>query len=57
MRNKILIVDDVPMNRDILADILEEEHYVILEAGNGWEAVRCIQENRRLSRRFLFIVV
>lgn len=46
MRNKILIVDDVPMNRDILADILEEEHYVILEAGNGREAVRCIEENR-----------
>lgn len=33
MRNKILIVDDVPMNREILVDILATEQYEILEAG------------------------
>lgn len=46
MRNKILIVDDVPMNREILADILGAEQYDILEAGNGKEAIRYIQENK-----------
>ena len=46
MRNKILIVDDVPMNRKILADILEAEHYDILEAGNGLEAIQCIESSR-----------
>lgn len=46
MRNKILIVDDVPMNREILADILEAEHYDILEAGNGLEAIQCIESSR-----------
>lgn len=47
MRNKILIVDDVPMNRAILSDILEAEQYIILEAGNGNEAIRLIEENRK----------
>lgn len=34
MRNKILIVDDVDINREILRSILEDE-YTILEAENG----------------------
>lgn len=46
MRNKILIVDDVPMNREILVDILATEQYEILEAGNGLEAIKLIQDNK-----------
>ena len=34
MRNKVLVVDDMKFNRQILADILQED-YTILEAENG----------------------
>ena len=34
MRNKVLIVDDVEINRSILGAILENE-YTIVEAENG----------------------
>lgn len=39
--NKILIVDDSPMNRAILADMLDEQ-YEILEAENGVSAVEIL---------------
>lgn len=38
MRNKILIVDDVELNRDILSDMLEED-YDILTAADGRQAI------------------
>ena len=44
MRNKILIVDDVDINREILRSILEDE-YTILEAENGNQAIQMIGEN------------
>ena len=34
MRKKILIVDDVDINRDLLRAILEED-YTVVEADNG----------------------
>lgn len=37
-KQKILIVDDSEMNRDLLIDILEDQ-YDIVEAENGAEAV------------------
>lgn len=43
-RNKILIVDDVEINREILSVMLEDV-YPIIEAGNGSEAIRQIEEN------------
>lgn len=43
-RKKILVVDDVAINREILSALLEEQ-YVILEAADGAEAIRLIQEN------------
>ena len=43
MRNKILIVDDVDINREILRSILEDE-YTILEAENGLEAIEILQQ-------------
>ena len=39
MPAKILVVDDAPLNRRILTSLLEPEGYVLLEAGNGREAV------------------
>lgn len=43
-KNIILIVDDVEINRAILADMLGDE-YVILEAADGVEAVKILQKN------------
>ena len=45
MRNKILIVDDMKFNRQVLKGFLEEE-YEILEAENGREAMDIIEEQR-----------
>ena len=42
--NAALIVDDVELNRDILAGILETE-YTILEAENGRQAVELIEKH------------
>lgn len=43
MRNKILIVDDVAINRDILTEMLCDE-YEILHAENGTEALAILEE-------------
>ncbi|MBP9997043.1 MAG: response regulator [Lachnospiraceae bacterium] len=45
MRNKILVVDDMDMNRDLLADILEDE-YSVIAADNGCEALKVVRENK-----------
>ncbi len=42
MKDKILIVDDMKFNRQILADILKDD-YVILEAADGEEALEIIE--------------
>ncbi len=41
---KILVVDDVPENIEIIEEILEEESYKIYKASNGKEALNIIQE-------------
>ena len=41
---KILVVDDVPENIEIIEDILEEEQYKIYKASNGKEALSVIQK-------------
>lgn len=43
MKNSVLIVDDMELNRDILREILEED-YPILEADSGKSAVELIQK-------------
>lgn len=42
MRNKILIVDDVDINRELLAEMLDDE-YEIRMAENGEEALRILK--------------
>lgn len=44
MRNKVLIADDVELNRDILELILKDE-YGILKAENGKRAIELIREH------------
>ena len=43
-RQRILIVDDAKLNRDILKEILGE-NYNYLEAENGNQAIQMIAEN------------
>ena len=45
MRNKVLIVDDMELNREMLKVILEEE-YSLLEADGGKNAIEVIQEHQ-----------
>ncbi|OQW93673.1 MAG: hypothetical protein BWK79_09900 [Beggiatoa sp. IS2] len=39
LRRKILIVDDKPENREVLANLLESLNFLIAEANNGQEAI------------------
>src|SRR5918912_3817289 len=45
-RHTILLVDDEPPVRELAADVLRDEGYAVLEAENGLEAVRCIEQFR-----------
>ncbi len=57
VRSKVLIVDDSPFNRALLADMLRDE-YDILEATNGLEAIAIIEQNSfELSLVLLDIVM
>ena len=51
-RQKILIVDDSKLNRDILKEILGET-YNYLEAENGNQAVQMLGENIGIDLMFL----
>jgi len=44
-RELVLVVDDEPRARDILADILTEAGMDVLQAGDGEEALRLVREN------------
>lgn len=44
MRNSILIVDDIEVNRDILAEMLEDD-YNILQAENGLQALEILEKH------------
>ena len=57
MKDRILVVDDMEMNREILKGIFEEDYEVIL-AENGREAVEYINNNRgKLAAILLDIVM
>lgn len=45
MKAKVLIVDDMEINRDILEEILEED-YEVLKAADGIEALKIIDEKK-----------
>lgn len=56
MRNTILIVDDMEINRAILAEGFKDE-FQILEASNGQEAVDIINENDDIAAVLLDIMM
>lgn len=52
MQNKILIVDDAELNRELLADILEDD-YTIEMAEDGEEAIHKIKEYDKVLKAIL----
>jgi len=46
MPNKILILDDDPVSRGVLADILGKGGYKIIEASDGNEALKIVHKNQ-----------
>ncbi len=56
-RPLLLIVDDSPMNREILSEMLQEE-YEIIQAQNGKEAISALEEHgKKISLVLLDIVM
>ena len=53
---KVLVVDDVEMNRIILSELFADS-YNVLEAENGEEALETIRNNPDLSAVLLDIVM
>ena len=45
MKEKVLIVEDMEINREILVNILEDE-YAILQAADGVEAMNIIEREK-----------
>lgn len=56
IKNAILIVDDVEINRVVLAEAFKD-NYEILEAGNGKEAVDLINSNERVAAVLLDLMM
>lgn len=46
---KILLVDDEPVNRYVLAKLLEQKGYTPIEAANGKEALDILHADKELS--------
>ena len=45
-RRRVLVIEDNDLNRELLKDILEDD-YEVLEAANGAEGLRCLEEHCR----------
>lgn len=43
---KILVVDDDPDMRLAIASVLKSRHHVVIEAGDGYEALRKLKEEK-----------
>ncbi len=56
-RTKILLVDDESRMRKLIKDFLEREGYVILEAGDGMEAVDLFYEHKDIGLIILDVMM
>ena len=45
LRLQILLIDDEPLVRSLLKEVLEKRGHSVMEADNGREGVRCFREN------------
>jgi signal transduction histidine kinase/CheY-like chemotaxis protein len=43
---KVLIVDDVALNRELMAAIFDGSHHTVFEAGNGADAIASVRRDR-----------
>ncbi|MCH8061008.1 MAG: PAS domain S-box protein [Chloroflexi bacterium] len=48
-KEKILLVEDEPMVREVTAHVLREQGYTVVEAANGMEAVRAFSEDTTMD--------
>ena len=56
MKNRILIVDDAYINRELLKEMLSE-NYEILEAENGKEALDIVENEKYINGILLDLVM
>lgn len=45
-RRKVLVVDDISSNRDVLVDLLKPVGFEVIEAANGQQAIQWVREKR-----------
>jgi two-component system cell cycle response regulator DivK len=43
---RVLIADDNPVSRELIREILEYDHYEVIEAGDGGEALEKLRHHR-----------
>ena len=57
MRDKVLIVDDMKINRELLSEVMEDE-YAILQAEGGKEAIEILEDkNTEIAIMFLDLIM
>lgn len=56
MRNKILIVDDMEINREVLAECFRD-NYDILDAEDGYQAIEILESNNDISAVLLDLIM
>ena len=56
-RKKILVVDDEARMRKLVKDFLEKENYMVLEAGDGMEAMDLFYANKELDLIILDVMM
>lgn len=54
---KILVVDDESRMRKLVKDFLEREGYVVLEAGDGMEAMEIFYEEKDIALVILYVMM
>ncbi len=54
---KILVVDDESRMRKLVKDFLEREGYLVVEAGDGEEAMECFYQNKDISLIILDVMM
>jgi two-component system, cell cycle response regulator DivK len=45
-KKRVLVADDNPVSRELIREILEYDHYEVIEAGDGGEALKKVREHR-----------
>lgn len=56
-RKTVMLVEDDDDMRDALATLLEEQHYEVVQAANGAEALRLLEQNGKLGKTSCNIIL